>query len=84
MANDTLWIRSGKQYIANLKVGEKTNRIGRIISIDIEKDAAIAKVEIVIPNFRSFIDYFLILKYKGTWKIVHKSYSWRELTGEKK
>lgn len=84
VANDTLWIRSGKQYIANLKVGEKTNRIGRIISIDIEKDAAIAKVEIVIPNFRSFIDYFLILKYKGTWKIVHKSYSWRELTGEKK
>jgi hypothetical protein len=79
VANDTLWTRSGKQYIANVKPGEKTNRVGRIISIDIEEDAAMAKVEIVIPNVRVFTDYFLILKYKGAWKIVHKSYSFREL-----
>lgn len=79
VASDTLWTRSGKQYIAKIKVGEKTNRIGRIISIDIEKDAAMAKVEIVIPGFRVFTDYFLILKYAGAWKIVHKSYTWREL-----
>jgi len=79
VANDTLWTRSGKQYIANIKVNEKTNRLGRIISIDIEKDAAMAKVEIVIPGFRIFTDYFLILKYEGLWKIVHKSYTWREL-----
>ncbi|KQC00120.1 dehydrogenase [Pedobacter sp. Hv1] len=80
VAKDTLWTRSGEQYIANIKVGEKSNRIGRIISIDIEKDAAIAKAEIVVPNSRIFTDYFLLLKYKGTWKIVHKSYSWRELS----
>lgn len=79
VAKDTLWTRSGEQYISNIKVGEKTNRIGRIFSIDIEKDAAIAKAEIVVPNQRIFTDYFLILKYEGTWKIVHKSYSWREL-----
>lgn len=79
VANDTLWTRSGKQYIDNVKSGEKTNRVGRIISIDIEEDAAMAKVEIVIPNVRVFTDYFLILKYEGVWKIVHKSYSWREL-----
>lgn len=76
---DTLWIRSGEQYISNIKVGEKSNRIGKIISIDIEKDAAVAKAEIQIPNWRIFTDYFLILKYQGTWKIVHKSYTWREL-----
>jgi putative intracellular protease/amidase len=80
VAKDSLWIRSGEQYISNIKPGEKANRIGRIISIDIEKDAAMAKVEIVIPNWRVFTDYFLILKYEGAWKIVHKSYSWRELS----
>jgi putative intracellular protease/amidase len=80
VANDTLWTRSGKEYISNIKTGEKVNRIGKIISIDIEKDAAIAKAEIIIPNKRVFTDYFLMLKYGGIWKIVHKSYSWRELS----
>ena len=75
---DSLRIRSGAEYIANVKKGEKTNRVGRIISIDYEKDAAIAKAEIVIPNYRVFTDYFLLLKYEGSWKIVHKSYTWRE------
>ena len=75
---DSLRIRSGEKYISNVKKGEKTNRIGRIISIDYEKDAAIAKAEIVIPNWRIFTDYFLLLKYEGSWKIVHKSYTWRD------
>lgn len=75
---DSLRIRSGEAYISNIKKGEKSNRIGRIISIDYEKDAAIAKAEIVIPNWRVFTDYFLLLKYEGSWKIVHKSYTWRE------
>lgn len=76
---DSLRIRSGAQYIANVKPGEKTNRIGRIISIDFEKDAAIAKAEILIPNWRVFTDYFLLLKYQGSWKIVQKSYTWKEI-----
>jgi len=76
---DSLRIRSGKEYIANIKPGEKANRIGRIISIDYERDAAIAKVEIVIPNWKVFIDYFLLLKYEGSWKIVHKSYTGRAI-----
>ena len=78
-AEDSLRIRSGEAYISNIQVGEATNRIGRIISIDYEKDAAIAKAEIVIPNWRIFTDYFLLLKYEGSWKIVHKSYTWREI-----
>jgi Putative lumazine-binding len=75
---DSLRIRSGEKYILGVKQGEKSNRIGRIISIDHEKDAAIAKAEIVVPNWRIFTDYFLLLKYEGNWKIVHKSYTWRE------
>mgnify|MGYP000722127259 FL=1 len=78
ITSDSLWIRSGREYISNVKKDEKNNRIGRIISIDYEKDAAIAKAEIIIPNWRIFTDYFLLLKYNGEWKIVHKSYTWRE------
>lgn len=75
---DSLKIRSGEAYISNVKTGEKSNRIGRIISIDYEKNAAIAKAEIVIPNWRIFTDYFLLLKYEGSWKIIQKSYTWRD------
>jgi len=75
---DSLKIRSGKKYITDIKQGVKANRIGRIISIDYEKDAAIAKAEIVIPNWRIFTDYFLLMKYEGSWKIIHKSYTWKE------
>jgi len=76
---DSLRIRSGKEYIANVKEGVKNTRVGRIISIDYEKDAAVAKVEILIPGRRVFIDYFLLLKYAGSWKIIHKSYTSKEL-----
>ena len=73
---DSIRIRSGKEYVSNIKAGEKANRIGRIISIDYEKNAAMAKAEIVVPNWRIFTDYFLLLKYEGSWKIVQKSYTW--------
>ena len=73
---NSLRIRSGTKYISNVKEGKKSNRIGRIISIDYENDAAIAKVEILVPG-RTYIDYFLLLKYENAWKIVHKSYTWK-------
>ncbi len=79
-ASDTLWIRDGEKYISNIKVGEKANRIGRIVSIDYEKDAAMAKVNILMPGWRDFTDYFLLIKYGGSWKIVHKSYSWKDVS----
>ena len=77
--NDSLWIRSGEKYISNIKKGKKSNRIGKIISIDIANNAAMAKAEIAIPNWRIYTDYFLLLKYKGSWKIVQKSYSFRPI-----
>lgn len=75
---DSLFVHSGKKYISKIIKGKKSNRIGRIISIDYENDAAIVKAEIVIPNWRIYTDYFLLLKYKGKWKIIHKSYTYRE------
>lgn len=77
VASDTLRIWKGKDYINGIKPGKKNNRIGRIISMDYEQDAATAKVEIMIPGWRVFTDYFLLLKYEGSWRIVHKSYSSR-------
>jgi len=74
---DSLRIWNGQDYIGGITPGKKNNRIGRIISIDFEKDVAIAKAEIKIPGWRVFIDYFLLVKYQGAWKIIHKSYTSR-------
>jgi hypothetical protein len=74
--SDSLRIISGAKYISNIKEGETANRIGRIIAIDYENNAAMAKAEIVVPGWRIFTDYFLLLKYEGSWKIVQKSYTW--------
>ena len=77
--SDSLKIWKGEDYISGIKVGKKNSRQGRIISIDHENNAATAKVEILIPGWRVYTDYFLLLKYEGSWKIVHKSYTWRTM-----
>lgn len=76
--NDSLRTLSGQQYIGYFKEGEKNSRQGRIISIDYENNAAIAKAEILIPGRAVYTDYFMLLKYEGRWKIVHKSYTSRK------
>ena len=76
ISGDSLSTRSGKSYIANFKPGKKRNRIGRIISIDYENNAASAKIEVLMPGSKKiYTDYLLLLKYKGSWKIIHKSYT---------
>ena len=80
--NDTLAVWYGKDYVGGITPGKKNNRQGKILSIDYEKDAATAKVEIKIPNWRIFTDYFLLLKIEGKWKIIHKSFTWRNLAKE--
>lgn len=74
---DSLRIISGQRYISNIKEGEKNSRQGRILSVDYDGESAIAKAEIVIPGYRIFTDYFILSKYEGSWKIVHKSFSSR-------
>lgn len=69
--------RSGQKYISYFKEGEKANRIGNIVSIDYENDAASAKVTVLMPGMkRRYTDYFLLLKVKGAWKIIHKTYTY--------
>lgn len=70
---DTLRIIEGKEYIAKIEKGKKYNRIGRVVSIDYENNAAAAKVEVFFPETnRLATDYLLLLKTTEGWKIIHK------------
>ncbi|GEM_PF-2886557 len=72
--DNQLKVWKGQDYIGVFKEGEKSNRIGEVLSIDFENNAAIAKVKITSGD-RVYIDYFLLLKLKEGWKIIHKSYT---------
>lgn len=67
---------SGTAYIADTKEGKPTGESGKILSIDFENDIAVAKVQISHPkNPVPYIDYFMLLKIKGQWTIVHKAFT---------
>lgn len=77
--NDSLRIWSGKEYIKDTKEGKPTGEVGKIISIDYENNAAVAKVEIAHPKSASpYIDYFMLLKVEGKWTIIHKAFTKRK------
>ncbi|MDW3193749.1 MAG: nuclear transport factor 2 family protein [Cytophagales bacterium] len=62
------------QYIGYFKQGQKNDRQGKIISMDIVNNAAQVKIEIVSGQWR-FTDYLLLLKLEEGWKIINKSYT---------
>lgn len=67
---------SGKAYILDTKEGQPTGEKGKILSIDYENNAAMAKVEILNPtNNVKYIDYFMLLKTSGKWTIIHKMFT---------
>ncbi|MFK7937222.1 MAG: nuclear transport factor 2 family protein [Saprospiraceae bacterium] len=69
---------SGKAYIADTKEGQPTGEIGKIISIDYENDIAVAKVQIADPKATTpYIDYFMLVKIKEHWTIIHKMFTKR-------
>lgn len=74
--NDEIKAWSGISYIADTKEGKPTGESGKILSIDYENNAAVAKVEISHPDQpQPFIDYFMLLKEKGKWVIIHKMFT---------
>ena len=78
VANDSLRVWSGKNYIGGVKPGRKSNRIGKVLSIDYEGNAAVAKIEILMPaRKRIYTDYLMLLKIKDQWKIIHKSFTFK-------
>lgn len=65
----TQWFKKGTQ-------GSFNGRLGRVISIEIYNDIAIAKAEILLPQKKQeFMDMFLLKKLQGEWKIISKSAS---------
>ena len=74
--NDKLKVWKGTDYISSFEGKEPNNRLGKILSIDLENDAAIVKAEISYPK-RSlvFIDYIMLLKVAGKWTIIQKMYT---------
>lgn len=62
------------QYIGYFKQGQKNDRQGKIISVDVVNDAAQVKIEIVSGQWR-FTDYLLLLKLEEGWKIINKSFT---------
>jgi len=76
--NDSIRVWSGTAYIKDTKEGQPTGEHGKIISIDYENDAAVAKVQITNPkNPVPYVDYFMLLKAQGKWTIVHKMFTKR-------
>lgn len=66
----------GSDYIAGFKAGEKYNRVGRIISVDITRNTAMVKAEIEM-NDNIYVDYLLLLNVDGKWRISDKIFSVR-------
>jgi Putative lumazine-binding len=77
--NDSLKIWIGQEYMAGVKEGQKSNRVGRVVSIDYTDNAATAKIEIDMPaRKRIYTDYLVLLKYENRWQIIHKTFTFRE------
>ena len=64
--------RTRSEYLSGFKLKPRLeNAEGRIISIDITRTAAAAKIELEIPK-RLFTDYFNLLKEGDRWYITDK------------
>ncbi|MFK7812933.1 MAG: nuclear transport factor 2 family protein [Maribacter sp.] len=72
-----LWILSPKEYGDLFKKREKgkfNGRYGKILTIAISNNIAMAKAQISIPKSEMlFIDLFLLKKLQGEWKIISKA-----------
>jgi putative intracellular protease/amidase len=74
-----LWVVPISEYAKWFQKGQAgvfNGRLGRIISLNIVNDIALAKAEILIPEKKQeYIDMFLVKKIQGEWKIVSKTAS---------
>ena len=70
--NGEIEMRSKEQYLSGFTLREEPiDAVGRIISIDVTRTAAAAKVEIERED-RLFADYFNLLKEGDRWYITDK------------
>lgn len=62
------------KYVTYFKPGEKNDRRGKIVAMDIVNNAANVKIEILSGDWK-YTDFLLLLKLNEGWKIVNKSYT---------
>ena len=81
-----LSIWKGADYIAGHEGQKPSHRLGEILHVDYENNAAMAKVEITYPQNKevAYIDYFMLLKLEGKWTIIHKMYTKKDTSNDKK
>ena len=60
-----------KDFVARMKDGQKSDRKNRIVSIQIEGNAAQARLRVETPDL-IFHDFMSLLKTENGWKIVSK------------
>ncbi|MFY0629221.1 MAG: nuclear transport factor 2 family protein [Flavobacteriaceae bacterium] len=61
-------------FFKNSKKGEFNGRVGKILSVEVIKDIATAKVEIAGPKRKwVYIDLFLLKETASGWKIISKT-----------
>ncbi|MGH1335658.1 MAG: nuclear transport factor 2 family protein [Aureispira sp.] len=78
----TVHLWTSADYISRVQPGKTQDCKARIIAIDIEGNAAIAKIEIEYST-RKFVDYINLLKEGETWKIAVKTFSKKPLDQKK-
>ena len=67
------------EYVGLFTEGRKTQRKGRLVSIDVTGNAAVAKVEIFMASRdRVYTDYILLLNLASQWRISNKVATFRQ------
>jgi hypothetical protein len=61
----------GTEYIANIKPGKISNRVGKTISIGITGNSAVVKATVTTDK-TLFTDYLLLLKLESGWQVTNK------------
>lgn len=76
-----IWMTDATQNVnaleffgSRMQPGPPQNRETRIVSMDISKGAASARLEIEYETFM-FVDYMTLLEIEGEWKIVSKVFT---------
>ena len=82
-AEGQLRSRTSTDYINGFTGGpaaDESQRRRRILAVDVTGDVAVAKAELDYPQVR-LVDYFILVRSGGDWKIVSKAFQRLPKTG---
>lgn len=68
--------RTSTDYISGFSgkpAADESQRRRRILAVDVSGDVAVAKAELDYPEVR-LVDYFILVRAGGDWKIVSKAF----------